>query len=150
MFDFNFNWKPEMEVGIGLIDEQHKELFRIARSIEQLLITKCIGVDPKLLLEIVCELREYVSYNNYLEASIMSEWKYSDYEKHIMQHNQFLKEITDIDCKSLGARPYEVLKGIKEQIQDWVFEHILIEDKKMCAELIYKGYSQKSDGYGLE
>jgi len=139
MFDFNFNWKPEMEIGIETIDEQHKELFRIARSIEQLLITKCIGADPKLLLEIVCELREYVSYNNYLEESLMAKAQYSGYLSHIQQHWDFEKMVALIDCKVLGESPYEVLSTVKEKIQDWVFAHILVEDKKMSKELKRKG-----------
>lgn len=139
MFDFNFNWKPEMEVGIEMIDEQHKELFRIARSIEQLMITKCIGVDSKRLLEIVCELREYVSYNNYLEEALMAKAQYSGYLGHIQQHWDFEKKISLIDCKILGEMPYEVLSSVKEQIQDWVFSHILVEDKKMSRELKRKG-----------
>jgi len=141
MFDFNFNWKPEMEVGIPIIDEQHKELFRIARSIEQLLITKCIGVQTRLLLDIVCELREYVSYNDYIEKSLMIEWKYSDILNHVRQHDDFCKKIIAIDCKVLGESPYEVLASVKEVIQDWVFAHILIEDKKLCKEIIKKGYN---------
>ena len=144
MFDFNFNWKPEMEVGIPIIDEQHKELFRIARSIEQLLITKCIGVDTRLLLDIVCELREYVSYNDYVERSLMIEWQYSDILNHVKQHDEFCKKIIAIDCKVLGDAPYEVLVNVKEIIQDWVFAHILIEDKKLCKELVKKGYNEKA------
>ncbi|MBQ9766329.1 MAG: hemerythrin family protein [Lachnospiraceae bacterium] len=141
MFDFNFNWKPEMEVGVSIIDEQHKELFRIARNIEQLVITKCIGVQSKLLLDIVCDLREYVSYNNYVEATFMTEWNYSGKEEHIRQHDEFCKKIIGIDCKRLGQSPYKVLCEIKETIQDWVFAHILMEDKKMCQELKQKGYT---------
>ena len=63
MFDFKFDWSAEMELGIPILDEQHKEIFRIARNIEQLLIQNCENVKPRDLVNIVCELREFVSYH---------------------------------------------------------------------------------------
>ena len=58
MFDFKFNWDPQIETGIAEIDDQHKVLFRIGRDIEQLLQYRCIGVTEKQLLDIICELRD--------------------------------------------------------------------------------------------
>lgn len=58
MFDFVFDWRDDLSVGIDSIDEQHKGLFKIGRDMEQLLQRQCIGVTDKQLLDIVCALRD--------------------------------------------------------------------------------------------
>jgi len=135
MFDFNFDWNDDMCTNIPSLDEQHKELFRIGRDIEQLLLTRCIGVETQQLLDIVCELREYTAYNYYEEERIMKENGYADYEKHIEEHHNFINQITNIDCPAMARAPYEELKKLKDIVQDWVFEHMLKEDLAMAREI---------------
>lgn len=135
MFDFKFDWDNSMNVGIDLIDEQHRELFRIAREIEQLVITKCIDVEFQKLLDIVCELREYVSYHFYHEEQIMTQYQYSNFASHKKLHDNFTDSIIDINLKKLKQNPYKELVFLKDLLQNWVFSHILIEDKKMADEI---------------
>lgn len=135
MFDFKFDWKDELNINIESIDIQHRELFRIARSIEQLLIIKCVGVENKRLLEIVCELREYASYHFYEEEKLMTKANYSKFEEHKSYHNDFKNMITKIDWNSVEKNPYEELKKIKDNVQDWIFQHMMIEDRLMAEEI---------------
>ena len=44
MFDFNFDWRKDMNTNIEVVDYQHKQLFFIGREIEQLIRTECIGI----------------------------------------------------------------------------------------------------------
>ena len=138
MFDFAFDWFKELETGETLIDQQHKEIFRIGRNIEQLIVRRCIGVQEQELLDIVCELREYVAYHFYFEEAIMHQQGYSDYEHHVKEHVKLKKYVTDIDCPSLRENPYQDLKAIKEMLQSWVFSHVMIEDVKMIKEIQHK------------
>lgn len=138
MFDFAFDWKKELETGNILVDQQHMEFFRIGRNIEQLIVRKCIGVQEKELLDIVCELREYVSYHFYSEESIMRNKGYSNYDMHVKQHQQFLKTIMEIDCPALAKDPYNELKALKNTIQSWVFAHMMGEDAVMVKEIMDK------------
>ena len=138
MFDFAFDWFKELETSDELIDQQHKEFFRIGRNIEQLIVRKCIGVQEQELLDIVCELREYVSYHFYSEESIMRQQGYSDYEHHVKEHQRFKRFVMEIDCPALANQPYQELKAIKAMIQSWVFSHMMGEDVKMVKEIQYK------------
>lgn len=135
MFNFNFDWSKEMETNISVIDSQHREFFRIGRNIEQLLIAKCINVSEKELLDIVCELREYVSYHFYEEEIIMREANYSKTEEHVKKHDVMKEKIRNIDCPALAANPYEELKKLRDLILDWVFEHMLNDDMDIAREL---------------
>ena len=91
MFDFQFDWKDDLNTGVEDIDRQHRELFRIGRDIEQLILTGCVGVGDKELLKIICDLREYVSYHFYEEEKFMKSHNYKDYEVHKKSHEDVYK-----------------------------------------------------------
>lgn len=135
MFDFKFDWKEELNTGIEAVDQQHQELFRIARDIEQLLIIHCIGVTEKQLYAIIRELREFVSYHFYEEEKLMKKYGVSTYKEHVKDHQRMVKLIESIDIPKLGRQPYEELIKIKDGIQDNIFEHMLKIDMSMCKEL---------------
>ena len=135
MFDFNFDWRPDMEVKIEVLDQQHQQLFRIGRDIEQLLRMKCIGVTEIQLLKIVCELRDYAAYHSYQEEKLMKDAGYSGYDQHKKMHDSFSAEIESINMPKLKADPEGQLKLIRDHIQVWVFEHMLVEDMKMADEI---------------
>jgi hemerythrin len=136
MFDFKFDWQDDLNTNIERIDEQHKELFRIARSIEQLLITGCTQIEDKRILYIICGLIDYICYNSYEEEKIMKKANYSNYEYHIKSHEEFKKIIMNINLSEIEENPYEELKKIKDNLQDWIFLHMMIEDKKMAEEIL--------------
>lgn len=138
MFDFKFDWQEDLNTNINNVDEQHKELFRIARDIEQLLLTGCSTVETKRILDIICNLREYATYHFYEEEKIMRKAGYSNYEEHIKAHNEFKKEIIDIQLLTVELKPQEELKKIKDAVQDWIFQHMMIEDLSMAEEVLKK------------
>ena len=135
MFDFNFDWSKDMETSISEVDSQHKEFFRIGRNMEQLLLMKCANVTEKELLDIVCDLREYVAYHFYEEEVIMKETGYSKLEEHTRKHNEFKNMIMNIDCPALAANPYKELTKIRNTVVDWVFGHMLHDDMEMAREV---------------
>lgn len=143
MFDFKFDWKEELSIGIDEIDEQHKEMFRIIRDMEQLLITRCIGVRPEQLYDIITQLREFVSYHFYHEEVLMKKYEYSKLEEHTQIHQNLFRYVLEIDLPALGRNPYEELKKIKDGIQDWIFEHMFRDDKEMGLEIVKKINEQK-------
>lgn len=135
MFDFNFDWPNNLNTNIEIVDFQHKNLFLIGRKIEQILRTECIGMTEDQLLKIVCELRDYVAYHFYQEESLMQQAGYSGLEEHRRQHQAAVKEVQAIDFLQLKEKPKDGLKKIKDMMQDWIFQHILIEDMKMADEI---------------
>ena len=143
MFDFKFDWKEELNTGIEAVDQQHQEMFRIVRDIEQLLIIHCIGVTEKQLYAIIRELREFVSYHFYEEEKLMKKYNVSTYEEHKKNHKRMVKLIEGIDIPKLGRQPYEELTKIKEGIQDNIFEHMFNVDRIMCEEIKEKMREKK-------
>ena len=132
MFDFKFDWCKEMECGIEIIDEQHQELFRIIRGIEQLIMNGCKNVTHKQLLDIVCELREYISYHFYTEENLMERFQYPKLATHMAEHLDLKEYILNIDMPMMAKEPVQVLTTLKEHMQNYLFNHILQEDYSLC------------------
>ncbi len=140
MFDFKFDWAPDMETGYGDIDTQHKQLFKIGRDLEQLLRIQCIGVTDKQLLDIVCELRDYTGYHFYEEERMMQEMNYSRISAHKKFHKKCSDYVMKLDLPKIKAEPMKHLKLIKDEVQSWIMTHVLSEDKAMIA--AYQAYLQ--------
>ena len=143
MFDFKFDWAPNMETGYGDIDTQHKQLFKIGRDLEQLIRIQCIGVTDKQLLDIVCELRDYTGYHFYEEERMMQEMNYPRMAAHKKFHKRCSDYITKLDLPKIKAEPMKHLKLIKDEVQAWIMEHVLSEDRDMIA--AYQKYLKEKE-----
>jgi len=138
MFDFHFDWKPDLNTNIETIDTHHRQLFKIGRDMEQLIQKKCIGVTDKQLLDIVCDLREYTVYHFYEEERLMEEYQYPEIEAHKKMHILFANKITKINMPRLKENPEVELEKVKDLVQENFYNHILTEDKKMAAYVLEK------------
>lgn len=141
MFDFKFDWCKEMEGGVKIIDEQHQELFRIGRDMEQLIMNGCRNASTERLLDIVCELRDYVAYHFYTEEDLMIKHEYTSYTAHKKAHEEFKSKILIIDLPALGKQPQKILPGLKDDLQEFVFSHVMVEDQNLCRYLKTLGIS---------
>ncbi|MFT3985477.1 MAG: hemerythrin domain-containing protein [Lachnospiraceae bacterium] len=131
MFDFKFDWSREVECGVKILDEQHRELFRIGRDIEQLLTNKCTNVTNAQLLDIVRSLRDYASYHIYTKEMLMKKYRYPKYFIHRKSLYALEKSILSIDMDELGRNPVTVLTQLKEALQKFLYNHILIEANEL-------------------
>ncbi len=66
----------------------------------------------------------------------MKKANYSNYEEHIKSHKELKKVIMNIELSVLKKKPCEELKKIKDSLQDWIFQHMMIEDKAMAEEIL--------------
>ena len=141
MFDFKFDWDKSMETGLEDVDTQHKQLFKIGRDIEQLLRIQCIGVTDKQLLDIVCELRDFTGYHFYVEERMMDEMCYPRITEHKKFHKRCSDFIMGLDLPKIKAEPVKQLKIIRDEVQEWIMNHVLSEDCNMTT--AYKKYQKE-------
>lgn len=124
MTDFTFEWYSHIEIGIPTIDAQHQELFKIGRHIEELLLVPPYALEDQSLLLILCELRNYITYHFYEEEQLMQQVNYPELAPHKNSHAILQKAVNTIDCDTLR----DSLADIKQLLEKWVFDHVLIED----------------------
>ena len=131
MIDFKFDWDPSLELGIPPIDTQHQQFFKIGRQIEQLLLIYCAGATKETLLNILYELRDFITYHFFTEEEYMLSLNYPDIEMHIKEHQTFQAYINHIDYDQLCASPQKALADIKDELVKWIFNHVVHCDRAL-------------------
>jgi diguanylate cyclase (GGDEF)-like protein/hemerythrin-like metal-binding protein/PAS domain S-box-containing protein len=139
-----FPWNKNFEVGIELIDLQHKELVKILNKLASHLANLST---PLILNEVFDELANYADYHFHSEEEI---WK-ANFKNdiwlltHQKTHSSFIAEVIRIkdnkDNKSLD----DVIHDIVSFLSQWLAYHILDNDKRMA-----KAVLSLQSGYTLE
>ncbi len=121
----SFVWKKEYELGLTVIDEQHKELFIAANRFFEEFATGNRTELEKLLLE----LKRYVLNHFNYEEKFMKLYEYKEFNEHQSQHDQFSKDILEIELKIRNNE-----KGVSLEIlhflNKWIVDHISSSDRK--------------------
>ena len=145
MFDFKFDWDTRLELGLTTIDQQRQQLFSIGRHIEQLLLKQCIGVTDEQLLNILYQIRDYITYHFYEEEAFMKKLNFPELEVHCKLHNEFLIYINQINYTELCDNPMIELSKIKHTIVSWIFQHMIHQDQKIAT--YYRQLDVSNDSY---
>ncbi|NLV92725.1 MAG: hemerythrin family protein [Firmicutes bacterium] len=115
-------WTPDLAVGVELIDEQHKELFK---RINDLFEACNQGKGKEAVAETIDFLEDYVVVHFTDEQALMRRHRYPQYESHKALHDGFveslkqLKEHLDTEGPGLTL----VLKTNRIVVQ-WLTGHI--------------------------
>lgn len=122
-------WTKELEVGVDVIDNQHKELFdRVNKFFDAIKNIK--GKDE--VLDTLNFLEEYVVVHFNAEEDYMKKIKYSGYDMQHDEHEKFKKELKELKTRfeTSGAGLSVVLRTHLE-LSSWLRKHIVILDKQI-------------------
>jgi len=122
-------WKPEYEVGVDIVDSQHKMLFEIADQAFELMKNEFITDKYDPMVEILKELKAYAAFHFETEESYLESIGYKKLFSHKMEHAAFIKELDDIDLEELDLNQEEHMMSLLQFIVDWIDKHILEKDQ---------------------
>lgn len=118
-------WDSQYEMGISIIDEQHKELVRITGQLSDLLTNAVQGEDIyDEMVEIIGALTEYTVYHFKYEEELFEQFNYEYKEAHIAEHNKLIAEIQALDLRAVDEDQVTYGKKILKFLITWVFKHI--------------------------
>ena len=117
-------WDNSYNIGIKTIDEQHKYLFKLCRDLEILLATPNVVYKVNDAIKIVCDFRNYVTYHFYYEEMYFSIAHYDHLTDHITEHEDFKKQILDINISNFYKENYDELQTLINFLYGWIFNHI--------------------------
>lgn len=128
-------WSRDFELGIGSVDEQHRELFE--------LINRAYGVLRDIsskdrhgqVATILEELLKYAEYHFESEESYMLEIEYSGYFKHKVEHTRLIKELK-VKLLEFNSFYTSDIDRILSYISGWIVDHIVEEDFKLLKNSI--------------
>ena len=121
-----FEWDSRLETGIGIIDEQHRELFK---RINQLELAVYQGRSRNELLKMFDFLDYYVDEHFKLEEQLMNKHRYQGLPKHAKEHQDFRVMYNGIkdEFKKKGTDSYMAI-DVDKKIRKWFENHVLNTD----------------------
>ncbi len=115
-------WNDEYSIGIVEIDEQHKKLFELSEIFNE-------ATEINEIKDILLFLEEYMQFHFNTEESMMRKYNYELIEEHKKLHDDLKEKVTGyIELYFLGN--YSFIEELEEVVQEWIYEHILEEDRK--------------------
>lgn len=134
-----FDWKPELETGISIIDEQHKKLLSIGSSLYELLDSVNYNDHYDEIIELLQELKDYTVYHFKTEEDILIN-EYAGFRLHKAQHDSFIDKIEEALSMDIDENQKIITNEMLVFIADWIANHILKTDKLYVDFLTSKGY----------
>ena len=125
MFNHNLfiKWKPEYNLGISIIDEQHKGIVSTINSLFYAMQNKH---GESVLSSVVNMVTEYTHIHFDVEEEFLRKCGFTDFKQHQAWHNELRNKLSYEGSKSLWeGNPQEFLNFLK----DWWIDHICEKDR---------------------
>ncbi|MBN1806245.1 MAG: hemerythrin family protein [Sedimentisphaerales bacterium] len=117
-------WSDDNNLGIPIIDEQHRGIVSTINSLHHFIIT---GHGQKMISPIMVTLQQFTDIHFSVEEALMSEAGYPDFDEHIKLHKTLISKTKEVfDEARKNKDPYMVLNFLKE----WWLVHINKQDRK--------------------
>ncbi len=116
-------WKPEYNLGIPIIDEQHRGIVTTINSLFYAMQNKH-GV--KVLDSVLNMVTEYTHIHFELEENFLRQRGFTDFENHRELHNELRRTLSNTENKNLWKDdPQKFLEFLK----NWWIDHICKKDR---------------------
>ena len=121
--DVLIKWKPQYDLGIPVVDEQHRGIVATINSLH-------FGIQhkqgEKILRPAINMVSEYTRIHFETEENFFLSCNFPLLEKHQEMHNELRLKLSNIGEKSLNDKnPLEFLNFLKE----WFVDHICEKDR---------------------
>lgn len=134
-------WKDKYKVGVELIDEQHKELFKRLSDFIQIVQGKT-DWDERLdkVKETMEFMKEYVVFHFDDEEAYQAKINYPDIEIHKEAHRKFKEGINDyVRIFEQGGFTEEKIQEFSAKLMTWLIMHVGKMDQKIGEYVREKG-----------
>lgn len=120
-------WRPELETGLGAIDQQHRELFealaRLAGDLEA-------GAPGTFLDEPLAALARHLIKHCQTEESLMKESGFPGRVAHANQHQEVVLRVRDLQYRRMKGQA--VGRDALVELGVWLEQHIGEADQAMA------------------
>lgn len=119
MSNRNIEWTADLEIGVPIIDDQHRDLIALANT-----VLSAFGTRSRELVEgTVRQLLSYVQLHFDSELALMHEIGYAGAEDHARQHDAISGHVEDLWAQRDNTPPEELFS----LLADWIVHHIRAE-----------------------
>ena len=121
----------EYQLGIEMIDREHRILFEIAGEANKAVRNWQEGDSFDEFFKVVGELKRYTQFHFTDEEEYMESIGYEGLAVQKRAHEAFIAELDGINEKDLKADPKKYMQSLVEFLLGWLIHHILHADKKI-------------------
>ena len=113
-------WNARHDSGIGVIDEQHHELFRMVERLRRLVQEGAARNLVEALLEdlVVCSERHFAT-----EEAFMSKFSFPDFDQHVSEHRSMLASLRELRTTLLESQ-HSLVVMVPTFLEGWLRHHI--------------------------
>lgn len=119
------SWKNSFNIGISVIDDQHKKLVEI---INELYEAQRLGTSQSIINDVLIKMEDYTKYHFDMEEEMQDANKYPEIMPHKIEHREFIDKLTLLKRDSKKDNLLLSLKTI-DYLKDWTINHILGSDR---------------------
>lgn len=138
-----YEWKSQYDVGLELIDEEHKNLIK---CINKLIIAQ--NLDQYIILKLADEVIAYAEFHFLCEENLMYLTQYPELEPHIEIHKKLIKELKD-HRRGLSQSVY-TLQDFVTFLVRWFIDHTQSEDPKVAKHVNSYKFLPNSPEYMIQ
>jgi len=115
-------WSPSLEVGLPLIDDQHRRLFELAASFEG-------DGDQIRVMKTLATLMDYIKTHLWEEEELMAACGYPKLAEHRQTHAEFRRMLLNLLENARTLSLDAIAEEVRFLINGWFFRHIRVVDQ---------------------
>jgi len=124
-------WSEELEVGIELMDTQHKELIEKFNTLMNACSTGRGREELESSLDFLCD---YTVKHFSDEEELQRQINYPEFEKHKELHDNFKATVANLAAQFKDEGPSSgLVVKFTTDVGDWLIKHIKREDTKVAS-----------------
>ncbi len=127
----SFVFTDEYKTGIDLVDEEHKELFRIIGEVSQVINNDFIPDKYDEIVSLLEQLKNYTKFHFSDEEKYMESIQYEGLPAQRRAHDAFVNRLEEMNLEQIDEHQQETLEELMVFLTEWLVNHILYMDKKI-------------------
>lgn len=125
-----FEWKDSYISGFKSIDEQHYQLFEVAREVVELVNADNRNMDERFY-NAYEKLLHYTIYHFTTEEELWQIHDTVEYQRQKSEHRAFVLKLDALDLVEMESDRNAFLNEMLEQLSNWIGDHVYGELEKI-------------------
>lgn len=117
--------------GIELVDEEHKELFRIIGEVYHVIEEEYLHDKYDEIVHLLEELKNYTKFHFADEEKYMQSIQYQGLAAQKRAHDAFVARLEEMNFEHIDEHQQETLEEMMEFLTEWLVNHIMHSDKRI-------------------
>lgn len=122
-----FDWTPDLDSGIALVDEQHKILVRCINELHEANSRKDFAAEGKIIEDLIRYTVEHFTD----EERLMDEAGYPLSKQHKAIHQRFVSKVGEMQQSHQAGQ--DIGQTLLDVLHSWLFTHISHHDRGFIA-----------------